>query len=115
VLREVGETGDTGDSLVGMDAETVRAMLLRNLGRAADDPVGSHNMYDDDAVLEFPQSGERFEGVANIREWRSRYPGSVTYDIGCIRGADDSWVAEMTIAWPTLGPPADRPAADPEP
>jgi hypothetical protein len=31
-------------------------------------------MYDDDAVLEFPQSGERFEGVANIREWRSRYP-----------------------------------------
>ena len=61
--------------------ETVRAMLLRNLGRAADDPVGSHDMYDDDAVLEFPQSGERFEGVANIREWRSRYPGSVTYDI----------------------------------
>lgn len=55
-----------------MDAETLRAMLLRNLGRAADDPVGSHDMYDDDAVLEFPRSGERFEGVANIREWRSR-------------------------------------------
>jgi hypothetical protein len=55
-----------------MDAETVRTMLLRNLGRAADDPVASHDMYDDDAVLEFPQSGERFEGVANIREWRSR-------------------------------------------
>jgi hypothetical protein len=45
-----------------MDPETVRAMLLRNLGGAADDPVGSHDMYDDDAVLEFPQSGERFEG-----------------------------------------------------
>jgi hypothetical protein len=60
-----------------MDSETVRAMLLRNLGRATDDPVGSHDMYDDDnAVLEFPQSGERFEGVANIREWRSRYRGS---------------------------------------
>jgi hypothetical protein len=54
-----------------MDAETVRAMLLRNLGRAANDPVGSHDMYDNDAVLEFPQSGERFEGVANIREWRT--------------------------------------------
>jgi hypothetical protein len=40
-----------------MDAETVRTMLLRNLGRAADDPVASHDMYDDDAVLEFPQSG----------------------------------------------------------
>jgi hypothetical protein len=82
-----------------MDTETVRAMLLRNLGRAADDPVGSHDMYDDAAVLEFPQSGERFEGVANIREWRSRYPGSVAYDIRRIRGADDIWVAEMTVSY----------------
>jgi hypothetical protein len=82
-----------------MDAETVRAMLLRNLGRAAVDPVGSHDMYDDDAVLEFPQSGERFEGVANIREWRSRYPGAVSYDVGRIRGAGDLWVAEMTVSY----------------
>src|SRR5262245_11522375 len=81
-----------------MDAETVRAMLLRNLGRA-DDPFGSHDMYDDDAVLEFPQSGERFEGVANIREWRSRYPGSVTYDIRRVRGAENIWVAEMTVRY----------------
>jgi hypothetical protein len=36
-------------------------------------------------VLELPQSGERFEGVANFREWRSRYPAPVTYDIGRIR------------------------------
>jgi len=26
-----------------------------------------HELYHDDAVLEFPQSGERFEGVANFR------------------------------------------------
>jgi hypothetical protein len=82
-----------------MDAETVKAMLLRNLGRAADDPVRSHDMYDDDAVLEFAQSGERFGGVANIREWRSRYPGPVTYDIRRIRGAADIWVAEMTVSY----------------
>ena len=74
-------------------------MLLRNLSRAADDPVGSHDMYADDAVLEFPQSGERFEGVGNIREWRSRYPGSVTYDIGRVRGADDFWVVELTLRY----------------
>ena len=84
---------------MGVDPDTVRAMLLRNLGRAAADPVGSHEMYDDDAVLEFPQSGERFEGLANIREWRSRYPGSVSYEIGRIRGADEIWVAEMTVSY----------------
>jgi hypothetical protein len=82
-----------------MDIETVREMLLRNLGRAVEDPVGSHDMYADDAVLEFPQSGEQFVGVANIREWRSRYPGSVTYDIRRIRGAGAIWLAEMTVSY----------------
>ena len=82
-----------------MDAETVKAMLLRNLGRAADDPVGSHDMYADDAVLEFPQSGERFEGVSNIREWRSRYPGSVSYEIRRIRGSGEIWVAEINVSY----------------
>jgi hypothetical protein len=88
-----------GGNLLGMDAETVRAMLIRNLGREAEDPVGSHAMYADDAVLEFPQSGERFEGVGNIREWRSRNPGSVSFDIQRIRGAGDVWVAEMTVRY----------------
>jgi hypothetical protein len=37
----------------------------------------AHEMYHDDAVLEFPQSGERFEGVANLREWRRRYPADL--------------------------------------
>jgi SnoaL-like domain len=94
-----GETGGARDNLPGMDPETVRSMLLRNLGREAEDPVGSHDMYDDDAVLEFPQSGERFEGVANIREWRSRYPGSVAYDIRRIRGAGEIWVAEINVSY----------------
>ena len=97
--RASGESSGTENNLFVVDAETVKAMLLRNLGRAADDPVGSHDMYADDAVLEFPQSGERFEGVSNIREWRSRYPGSVAYDIQRIRGANDLWVAEMTVSY----------------
>ena len=36
----------------------------------------SHEIYHDDAVLEFPQSGERFEGVANFRE--PRHPSPIT-------------------------------------
>jgi hypothetical protein len=74
-------------------------MLLQNLGRAAQDLIGSHAMYTHDAVLEFPQSGERFEGVVNIREWRSRAPGSIAFDIGRIRGAGDFWVAEIQIRY----------------
>jgi hypothetical protein len=33
------------------------------------------------AVLEFPQSGERFGGVENFREWRRIYPASLAFEI----------------------------------
>ncbi len=81
-----------------MDAATVRALLERHF---AD---GSHAMYHDDAVLEFPQSGERFEGVENLREWRSSYPASTAVEFREIRGRDDLWVVELTITYDG-GPP----------
>jgi hypothetical protein len=56
-------------------------------------------MYRDDAVLEFPQSGERFVGVANLKGWRRGYPASVTYEIRDVRGAGEVWVAELTIRY----------------
>ena len=59
-----------------MDAATVRAMLEQNFEYSGSDPERAHEMYHDDAVLEFPQSGERFVGVENFREWRSNYPAS---------------------------------------
>ena len=34
----------------------------------------AEEIYHDDAILEFPQSGERFEGVATFTEWRRHYP-----------------------------------------
>jgi hypothetical protein len=56
-------------------------------------------MYHDDAVLEFPQSGERFVGVENFREWRRDYPASTTLEFREIRGRDDLWVAEISISY----------------
>jgi hypothetical protein len=73
-----------------MDAATVRAMLERHF--ASSDPDLSHAMYHDDAVLEFAQSGERFVGVENLREWRSNYPASTVVEFREIRGGDDLWV-----------------------
>ena len=63
------------------------------------DAERSHEMYRDDAVLEFPQSGERFEGVARFREWRSSYPASTEVEFREIRGRDDLWVAEVSIRY----------------
>ena len=80
-----------------MDAATVRAMLEQHF--SSSDPELSHAMYHDDAVLEFPQSGERFEGVENLREWRSKYPADVAVEFREVRGRDDFWVAEISISY----------------
>ena len=82
-----------------MDEATVRAMLEEHFENAHSDPAKAHAMYHDDAVLEFPQSGERFVGVENFREWRSNYPASTTVDFREIRGRDDVWVAEISIRY----------------
>ena len=82
-----------------MDEATVRAMLTQHFEHAATDPAFAHAMYHDDAVLEFPQSGERFVGVESFREWRSNYPASTTFEIREVRGRDDLWVAEIAISY----------------
>jgi SnoaL-like domain len=80
-----------------MDAATVRGMLQQHF--SSGDPHLSHEMYHDDAVLEFPQSGERFEGVENLRAWRSNYPADTAIEFREIRGRDDLWVVEISISY----------------
>jgi SnoaL-like domain len=82
-----------------MDAATVRAMLEQHFEYASSDPKRAHAMYHDDAVLEFPQSGERFVGVENFREWRSGYPASTSFEFREIRGRDDLWIAEVSVTY----------------
>jgi hypothetical protein len=79
-----------------MDEEAVRAALQRFVDYTGVDQGISHEMYHEDAVLEFPQSGERFEGVENFREWRRIYPPKVQVRITRLRGRDDLWVMELT-------------------
>jgi hypothetical protein len=85
-----------------MDADTLRVLLEQHF--TSGDPDRSHAMYHADAVLEFPQSGERFVGVENMREWRSGYPASTSVEFREIRGAGDLWVAEISIRYDD-GPP----------
>jgi hypothetical protein len=59
----------------------------------------AHEIYHDDAVLEFPQSGERFEGVDNFREWRRRYPAALKFHTRRITHRDDLVVVENLISY----------------
>ena len=39
------------------------------------DEQTASEVYTDDALVEFPQSGERFRGKDHFIGWRSEYPG----------------------------------------
>src|SRR5262245_26008964 len=65
--------GSTTEGDMVDDAELIR-QLRRHWEYSGRDEDISHEIYHEDAVLEFPQSGERFEGITNFREWRRQYP-----------------------------------------
>ena len=59
----------------------------------------AHEIYHEDAVLEFPQSGERFEGVDSFTEWRRQYPAEVRYRVRRITAREDLVVAEVSVTY----------------
>ena len=59
----------------------------------------SHEMYHEDAVLEFPQSGERFEGLARFKEWRAQYPATLRFRIRRMTAREDLVVVECSISY----------------
>jgi hypothetical protein len=59
----------------------------------------SHDLYHEDAVLEFPQSGERFEGRAIFLDWRLRYPAEVAYRVRRVTVRDGLVVVECSVSY----------------
>jgi hypothetical protein len=80
------------------DGELLRT-LRRHWEYAGRDEDLSHEIYHEDAVLEFPQSAERFEGVANFREWRRQYPAWLQFHTRRITHRDDLVVVENLISY----------------
>lgn len=61
-------------------------------------------LYHDDVVLEFPQSGERFEGRDRFTEWRSRYPTDINHELRRLTVRHDLVIAEVAIRYEADGP-----------
>ncbi len=82
-----------------MDDETRLAAVRYLLDSEGTDVEQRHAVYHDDAVLEFPQSQERFEGKQNMLAWRKQYPANVEFKIRRILGQGDVWVAEISVRY----------------
>jgi hypothetical protein len=65
----------------------------------AGDVAAEHAVYADDAVLDYPQSGERFEGRAAIAAQRGGHPAERHFTVVRITGGGRLWVSECVITY----------------
>ena len=83
-----------------MDDQEIRAALNEHWAASeAGDYETEHAIYQEDAVLDYPQSGERIHGRRNIRASRSEHPAKRRFEIHRIVGSGDIWVTEYVIAY----------------
>src|SRR5258706_16196839 len=80
--------------------QTIRAALDRHWAASdANDFEAEHEIYREDAMLEYPQSGERIRGRRNIQASRAAQPNKKRFTVRRILGASDLWVSEFVIAY----------------
>ena len=83
-----------------MNDDDLRQSLERHWAAAdANDFDGEHDIYRDDATLEYPQSGERIRGRLNIRASRRAQPNAKRFTVRRIVGSGDLWVTEFILTY----------------
>jgi hypothetical protein len=58
-----------------------------------------HAIYATDAILDYPQSGERFRGRSKIEAQRGGHPAERHFRVLRIQGGGDLWVSEVVISY----------------
>src|SRR6201987_3177908 len=83
-----------------MDDRAVRDALQRHWDASdANDFETEHDIYREDAVLDYPQSGERIRGRRNIQESRSVQPSEKRFTVRRITGSGNLWVSEFILSY----------------
>ena len=98
-LRE-GVTSDVERVIIEeMDEQSIRAAIDRHwAASAAGDQVGEHEIYHDEVVCEYPQSGEIIYGRRNLEALRSHHPDKPSeFTVRRIAGEGSLWVSEYVI------------------
>ena len=83
-----------------MSDDDVRAALQRHwYASDANDFATEHQIYRADAVLEYPQSGERIRSRANIQASRAAQPNLKRFTVRRMLGDDGLWVSELVMTY----------------
>jgi hypothetical protein len=84
-----------------MQEEKIREALNAHWhASATGDLNAEHDIYDDDAICDYPQSGERILGRINLQALRGHHPDKPSgFDVRRIQGEGNLWVTEYTITY----------------
>jgi hypothetical protein len=83
-----------------MTDQEIRAALERHWTASdANDFDTEHDIYLEDAVLEYPQSGERIRGRHNIQITRSKQPSKKRFAVRRIVGRGELWITEYILSY----------------
>jgi hypothetical protein len=84
----------------GVRDREIRAALDQHWAASdANDFETEHHIYREDAVLEYPQSGERTRGRRNIQNQRASQPSKKRFAVRRIFGGGDLWITELIITY----------------
>jgi len=84
-----------------MEEQQIREALNAHWqASSSGDANAEHDIYEDDAICDYPQSGERILGRANLQALRSHHPGKPSgFKVRRIVGKGDLWVTEYIITY----------------
>ncbi|MGY3239842.1 hypothetical protein ACVWZ4_006718 [Bradyrhizobium sp. USDA 4472] len=83
-----------------MDDQAKLTALQRHWDASdANDFEAEHDIYGEDAVLDYPQSGERIRGRRNIQQSRFVQPNTKRFAVRRIIGAGELWVSEFVLTY----------------
>jgi hypothetical protein len=83
-----------------MDDVAIRAALERHWKASDASDFGlEHEIYREDAVLHYPQSGELIRGRRNIQESRTAQPNKKHFAVRRMIGRGDLWITEFTLTY----------------
>jgi hypothetical protein len=78
----------------------IRAALDQHWAASdANDFETEHRIYLEDAVLDYPQSGERTRGRRNIQNQRASQPSNKRFSVRRIIGSGELWVTEFILTY----------------
>jgi len=81
------------------DSEIRAALDIHWAASDANDFELEHQIYREDAVLEYPQSAERIHGRRNIQASRFAQPSMKRFTVRRILGTADLWVTELVLTY----------------